>query len=172
MLKAIAIFLIGMPAIASEPMLACRAMEAAKQRLECYDRTLDALYPAAMTPGSSESVEPFSRPADTPVTKKVAPLAGPVASVPVASEPAAEFGQPKPTPREQKKVPATVQSFRRSSLKKLIITMESQQVWQQIDSQRMNLQSGDEVIIRTASLNSYKMSKATGGRSIRVRRIR
>lgn len=184
MLRAIAIFLVCMPAMASEPMLACRAMEAAEQRLECYDRTLDALYPASITPSSSEPIKRLARPVDTPVdtpvdapvdrlvTKKVAPLVEPVASVPVVAKPAAEFGQLKPTPREQQKVTSTVRSFSRSSLKKLIITMENQQVWQQIDSQRMILKFGDEVIIRTASLNSYKMSKASGGRSIRVRRIR
>lgn len=180
MLRAIAIFLVCMPAMASEPMLACRAMEAAEQRLECYDRTLDALYPASITPSSSEPIKRLARPVDTPVdapvdrlvTKKVALLVEPVASVPVVAKPAAEFGQLKPTPREQQKVTSTVRSFSRSSLKKLIITMENQQVWQQIDSQRMILKFGDEVIIRTASLNSYKMSKASGGRSIRVRRIR
>lgn len=177
MTKAILIFLFSMPAIASEPLLACRAMEAAEQRLSCYDRTLDALYPATTTQPSSVPQalpSPVAVESDKPAVKPILPVSKPLVKerAPVVSDPADDFGQPQPIARTQREVISTVQDFSRSSYKKLTITLKNQQVWQQLDTLRMNLHIGDEISIRTARLNSYKLSKSSGGRSIRVKRIR
>ena len=176
MTRAILIFLIGMPAIASEPLLACRVMEAAEQRLECYDSTLDALYPVTTQPDSVPPAlpSPMAAESNKSAVKPILPVSEPVAKevAPVASESADDFGQPILTERTQREAISTVQDLSRSSYKKLTITLKNQQVWQQLDTLRMNLHIGDEISIRTARLNSYKLSKSSGGRSIRVKRIR
>ena len=54
---------------------------------------------------------------------------------------------------------------------KLVIALENQQRWIQLDSKRLNLHPGEKVRIRRGAMNSFLMAKSVGGLSIRVKRI-
>lgn len=54
---------------------------------------------------------------------------------------------------------------------KLVIELDNGQVWRQLDSARLPLDTGESVQIRKAGLGSFLLEKATGSRTIRVRRI-
>ena len=67
-------------------------------------------------------------------------------------------------------IEAVVTDVRESATEKLTVALDNGQIWQQLDSQRLLLKSGETVIIRKASLGSFLMEKQSGSRSIRVKR--
>ena len=64
----------------------------------------------------------------------------------------------------------TVASVAADRFGKLRISLANGQVWEQVDSDRLQLKPGDAVRIRRAAMGSYLLSLRTGGRAIRVRR--
>ncbi len=69
-------------------------------------------------------------------------------------------------------IDATLSRVSRNAYGKLVMVLDNGQVWQQIDSTPLAPKDGSHVQIRRAALDSYFLSTAEGGKSIRVRRIR
>ena len=67
-------------------------------------------------------------------------------------------------------IAATVTDVRESADKKLIVSLDNGHVWRQLDNKSLHLGNGEAVIVRKASLGSYRLEKASGSRSIRVKR--
>ncbi len=65
----------------------------------------------------------------------------------------------------------TVTDVQESATRRLIVTLENGQVWQQLDDKRLHIKTGETVTIRKASLGSFLMEKNSGSRAIRVKRI-
>jgi hypothetical protein len=55
---------------------------------------------------------------------------------------------------------------------KLVLHLDNGQIWRQLDSSRLPVRSGERVVIRSASMGSHLLEKASGSRKIRVKRIR
>ena len=177
--------LVAVPAFSDEALLNCRHMEDASARVACYDRLVDARFPAETaeiaprvhTPNQLQGKQVDS---DTsPTQPKVTQAPAPVAEAPVTEAPAVEesndsedlFGKPSQLPTDRPEINATVQNVTKSAHKKLLVTLDNEQVWRQVDSSTMRLHAGDTVTIRTSSFNSYQLRKQSGGKSIRVKRI-
>lgn len=67
---------------------------------------------------------------------------------------------------------ASVTTVTESASGKLVITLDNDQAWSQVDTTSLRLKAGDEVRIRRAMLDSYLLTRADGGKAIRVRRSR
>ena len=67
-------------------------------------------------------------------------------------------------------IEARVTEVHRNPAGKMVIALENQQRWIQLDSKDLNLAPGEEVHIRRGAMNSFLMTKSGGGRSIRVKR--
>ena len=66
---------------------------------------------------------------------------------------------------------ATVTDVRKSAGRKLIVSLDNGHVWRQLDNKTLQLKSGEAVIVRKASLGSFLLTKESGSRSIRVKRV-
>lgn len=76
-------------------------------------------------------------------------------------------------PGEQiKEIETGISKLRYSRTGKAVITLDSAQIWQQMDSQKLHLSENDRVVIRRASLGSFFLKKAGSKKSMRVQRIR
>ena len=67
-------------------------------------------------------------------------------------------------------IEARVTEVYRNPVGKLIVVLENQQRWKQLDSKHLRLAPGEEVRIRRGAMNSFLMAKSGGGLSIRVKR--
>lgn len=164
--------LTGFGAELAEQMRACLAEQSDAARLACYD---------ALAAGVA-SPEPVSGPTPERVTQsQVAPEIPASSDKPTAAVPAdqvaetvspaeASFGQPA-----EKKTPdsilAEISEIDKTAYGKLVLSLTNGQIWRQLDSKRTTLRPGDEIRITSAVSGSFLLSKATGGTSIRVRRI-
>lgn len=68
-------------------------------------------------------------------------------------------------------IEATITQIDQAAYGKLLITLDNGQVWRQNDSGRVNWKSGDKVIVERALFGSFKMKSASGGRTLRVKRV-
>lgn len=149
-----ALVLMGVQAQADQGLLACRDTPDSLERLRCYDALTDARYPrtdddSAQSAGESRVISETKPAID-----------------------ADSFGKREELRRESEAITAMVSELTTSPAGKLVLNLDNDQVWVQIDSSRIRLREGDAVSIRTSSLNSFQLRKADGGKSIRVRRIR
>ena len=128
----------------------CRQISATDARVACYDRLVDALQQHPMK--TDEAIER-------------AP-----ASVRTQDQPTERFGLPQ-VREAPSQVTAQVTQVDKSAYGKLVVRLSNDQVWRQIDSAKMRLSPGDEVVVRSSSLGSFQMRKLSGGKSLRVRRI-
>jgi len=151
------------PALTAEEALTkCRQIEEIAERVVCYDKIVDSHFPME----SSDSVETITPPelAESSAIPDAQSLFGTndaeakrIVEISLAIEQISE-------------IEAIVTDVRRSSNKKLTVTLDNGQVWRQLDNQPLPLKSGEAVIVRKASLGSYLMEKQSGSRSIRVKR--
>ena len=131
---------------ADEALTQCRQIEDMEERVRCYDRVVDSL-PTSDTVPDAESL--FGR--DDAEAKRIVETTLAIEQI--------------------DHVEAVISEVRKSASRKLLVTLDNGQVWRQLDNQTLHLKSGESVIIRKASLNSYLMGKKSGGRSIRVKRV-
>jgi mannose-6-phosphate isomerase class I len=123
----------------------CRQIEAIEERVRCYDEIVDSL-PASDAVPDAQSL--FGR--DDAEAKRIVETTLAIEQI--------------------DHVEAVVTEVQKSATRKLLVTLDNGQVWRQLDNQTLRLKSGESVIIRKASLNSFLMGKKSGGRSIRVKR--
>ena len=140
------LLLLAPPAFAAEEALTeCRQIEGIEERVTCYDKVVDSLPAPAAVPDAQSL---FGR--DDAEAKRIVETTLAIEQI--------------------DHVEAVVTEVQHSATRKLLVTLDNGQVWRQLDNQTMRLKSGESVVIRKASLNSFLMGKKSGGRSIRVKR--
>ncbi len=151
----LALLFLAQPALTADEVLTeCRQIEGVAERVVCYDKFVDSHFPTDSRPEITESnavpdAETLFGTNDAEAKRLI--------ETSLAIEQISE-------------IEAIVTDVRRSSIKKLTVTLDNGQIWRQLDSQRLPLKSGEAVIVRKASLSSYLMEKQSGSRSIRVKR--
>lgn len=140
------LLLFTMPAFAAEEaLLECRQIEDMAERVTCYDSFVDSLSESGPIPDAQSL---FGK--DDAEAKRIVQTTLAIEQI--------------------DRIEAQVTDIQRSATRKLIITLDNGQVWRQLDNQTLRLKSGESVVVREASLNSFLMEKKSGGRSIRVKR--
>ena len=131
---------------ANEALTQCRQIEEVEERVACYDEIVDALSAKPAAVPDAQSL--FGT--DDAEAKRIV-------------EETLEIEQIE-------QIEATVADVRMSATRKMTVALDNGQVWRQLDSKPLSLESGDGVIIRKASLGSFLLEKKSGSRSIRVKR--
>ena len=180
--------LFGATAQAADPSL-CAAIADSASRLICYDAALRPApgapaAPVAKSPPAAPAPLAAPAPAPAPVAKAapaVAPaaIAAPAAVAAPAAEPAKRAGittmfglLPKRQKQDRPQLQATVVDIKVRSDGQ-IVTLNNEQVWMITEPQRDPFaEPDDEIVIDPASLGSFLMSRASGGASVRVKRLR
>jgi hypothetical protein len=140
------LLLFATPAFANnEALLECRQIKDIAERVACYDGIVDSLSESSPIPDAQS------------LFGKDDAEASRIVQTTLAIE-------------QIDRIEAQVTDIRRSATRKLVITLDNGQVWRQLDNQTLRLKSGESVVVREASLNSFLMEKKSGGRSIRVKR--
>lgn len=130
---------------AEEALTKCRQIEDVEKRVACYDKVVDSLSESSPIPDAQSL---FGR--NDAEAKRIVETTLAIEQI--------------------DQVEAVVTEIRESATRKLVITLDNGQIWRQLDGQTMRLKNGEPVIVRKASLNSFRMGKKSGGRSIRVKR--
>ena len=144
-------------------LIACRAKVDNMERLRCYDEL------------SSRLTNTASEAKIASIDKPVPPPASPPSDVTITTPPSLErFGLPdKPAPiAEVQAVNATVAEVDLDPYKKLIMTMDTGQIWQQIDGSRIRVREGDKVVLERGALGSFLLGLQGQNKRIRVKRIK
>ncbi len=143
----------------------CRMLAGRDARLACYDGLADSLAIRRTVPETAPEVVAAPTVASPP----------PAPAVPekTVEQPAgeSEFGRPPEKTAAPDAIVVGIRAIDRTAFGKLILTLDNGQVWQQLDSRRTTLRAGDEVRIASAMSGSFLLQKASGGSSIRVKRI-
>ncbi|HEY8123073.1 MAG TPA: hypothetical protein VII78_17255 [Myxococcota bacterium] len=153
---------------AEETLLGCRKIEAADQRLACYDRVLDRTQelttPAAPlpTPLASSSASP---PPDDDAKAREGWFGK--SSEKSTRALRASYGVEPP-----RAIASTVATSHRGGDRLIEATLANGQVWKQADGVSFALRPGDRVAIEVGALGAYYLRRNGEGRSIRVKRIR
>ena len=177
--------LFGATAQAADPSL-CAAIADSAARLICYDAVLRpapaaAAAPVAKAPPAAPAPAPVAKaaPAVAAVSPAAVAAAAPAAVAAPAAEPAKRAGimsmfglLPKRQKQDRPQLQATVVDIKVRSDGQ-IVTLDNDQVWMITEPQRDPFaEPDDEIVIDPASLGSFLMSRASGGASVRVKRLR
>lgn len=156
--------LLAWPSLAADVALAeCRPIEDVEERLKCYDDVVDSRHRAESSDRVAASPPPA--PAEVQEVPDAQSLFG------TNDAKARQIVETTLAIEQIEQIEAIVSDVRESAAEKLIVTLDNGQIWRQLDSKTLQLKSGEAVIIRKASLGSFLLEKATGSRSIRVKRI-
>ncbi len=66
---------------------------------------------------------------------------------------------------------AEIEHVETNRVGKMSIRLTNGQLWRQIDSKRLRLEAGDQVVIERAAMSSYLLQKRAGSSRIRVKRV-
>ena len=153
-------------------LIDCRPLTSAIERLDCYDRAIDA-----HTTAPSQAARPQTTGNPAPVAPAAA-VAATAASVPMLSQEDL-FGKGETEMRksvqeatdaeEIDRIEAIIVDVYKSKSGKAVITLDNGQVWKQSDGSRSHLSVDDTVTIRRRSFGSYTLFNKKN--SIRVKRI-
>jgi hypothetical protein len=131
---------------ANEALTQCRAIEELEERVACYDEIVDSLYAKPTVVPDAHSLFGTNDAEAKRIVEETLEI------------------------EQIDQIESTVADVRISSTSKLTVALDNGQVWRQLDSKPLRLESGDGVIIRKASLGSFLLEKKSGSRSIRVKR--
>lgn len=144
--------------INEQALQACSFIENDFNRLLCYDNTV-AGKPLTNSIQHAKPLQIDEPPktATTPPSKSNKPV---------------EFGLEHQNNNKniEQAIEANVLKIEEAPYGELIITLENNQQWRQIGSDKMRLSKGDTVIISRGMFNSFLLKKADQNRSIRVKR--
>lgn len=146
---------------ASSDFLACAQLESDAARLQCYD---DAAERASTDVDSEAEVKP--KPGDKPAAAHPDALFG------KSTEETAELVTEALGVDEVNRIEARVSRIQRDPYDRLLIDLDNEQRWKQTESARFNLKADEAIIITRSVLGSYALEKKSGGRRIRVKRLR
>jgi len=148
------LLLFTQPALsAEEALVKCRQVEEIAERVVCYDNIVDTRFPAEPPEVTRAEVVPDAQSLFGTTDAEAKRIVEATLAI-----------------EELDEIEATVTDVRKSANNKLMVTLNNGQIWHQLDNQRMPLKSGEAVIVRKASLSSFRMEKQSGSRRIRVRR--
>ncbi len=142
--------------INTQALEACSMIENDHTRLTCYDKVM-----MHKTPSVNQQQQTSAKPVViAPQTQAV--------------KPASEFGLEHKNIAEgsEKEQINHVLKIKKSPHGEMIITMDNGQVWRQIGTDRLRVQTDSQVFIRRGALNSFLLKLADGNKSIRVKRIK
>lgn len=152
----------------------CQQISDEEQRLSCFDQIvsrLDAM-PVVVRELSADPINAAELPAAPAVMAPAAPVHAPTPQSSTPQSSTAEFGLTKPEPAaEVDEITGIVKTAKLSKRKKLLITLENGQQWQQIDQDYLNIKSGDTCIIKRGTMGSFLLGVSGYNRTIRVRRV-
>lgn len=178
----------GTMAHAADPAL-CAAIADPAARLICYDAALKPAPGTAPATAPAPAAATAPKPAATPATAP-ARAAAPAAAAPVVAAPAKAAAAPAAEPEKRSGLssmfgllPKREKKAReqlRASVTDIVVrpngqlvTLDNEQVWLITEPQRdAFVEPDDEVVIDPASLGSFLMSRASGGGSVRVKRVK
>lgn len=100
--------------------------------------------------------------------------AGEQAAMPTAEEQKAGFGMPAVSVADDiEEIHASIVRVQKKSRGKRVLTLDSGQVWEQVDSRTSpSFKDGDSIIIKRAAFGSFVLKPVDSNRTIRVRRLR
>ncbi|WP_226702656.1 hypothetical protein [Microbulbifer elongatus] len=86
-----------------------------------------------------------------------------------------QFGQEQIQVIEEapESITATITQATKGAYGKYTFTLDNGQVWRQVESSRTAIwRGGEEIVVERGALGSFMMRKTTGGRSLRVKRLK
>jgi hypothetical protein len=125
----------------------CRSESDDARRLQCYDSLAKGDTPAALKIPPKMSQEEFG-----------------VSNGPIAAQ------KSKSQPQLQEIVAKAVEVKKKAN-GELVVTLDNDQVWQQLQPSNLRLRVGDEVIIKAGALGSFILV-APSGRGTKVQRVK
>jgi len=151
-----------------ETLLYCRKIDAANERVACYDRVVDR---------TRETITPEAPAAAPRAAASEAPSADPDATlreqlfgrsaVESAKALRKTYGAEAPG-----QISSRAGEVRRTPQRLLELTLENGQVWRQEDYGSFPVRPGDVIDIKAGALGSYYLQRNKRGRTIRVARVR
>lgn len=153
-------------------MQACRTKANNTARLACYD-TLTLPSEKHHIPSQAGNSSPPAKPiADTASKTQSASSADSAASTVTRESQVKNFGLAKVIEPQDKveKITSLVSAVQKNPYGKLIVTLESGQVWRQTNSTTLRLKPGQEVYVEEGALGSYFLGKESSNKRIRVKR--
>jgi hypothetical protein len=137
------------PAFATDNALTeCRQIEAVEERVACYDEYVDSRHP------DRESTVPDAQSlfgADDADARRIVETTLAVEQI--------------------DRIEATVTGVMDSPGRKMLVVLDNGQTSRQLNNKRLQLEYGEGVIVRKASLGSYLLEKESGSRRVRVKRV-
>jgi hypothetical protein len=169
-------------------LLSCQHISDEEQRLSCFDQIVSRLetipvvvkevakQPVTTAMPAVTSTAPVSLPVtqvETPAPATLVNQPSPASQpTPVQPSAAVEFGLTAPAAvAEVDQITAVVKTVELNKRKKLLITLENGQLWQQIDQDYLNIKAGDTCVIKRGSFGSFLLGVSGYNRTIRVRRV-
>jgi len=179
--KTVCLFICLLPAVAqaqNADLQACRQITDVNSRVSCYDAIVDAQQ--ARSTASQEAVTTAASPEpDAAAVARDTENVQPQNTVTEQSENL--FGRTADASRDflereagvelPDQIEAVISQTSTTAFGKIVVELANGQVWQQIDSARLRLEDGDQVLIRSGRLGAYFLEKSSGSRAIRVRRM-
>jgi len=156
----------------------CQQISDEEQRLSCFDQIVAQLdnsvisVTAPQSSGSMTAAMP-TRVAETAAVPSVAATAAvPATAVTTSRSINDEFGLKKPDPVDElQEIGSIVKSTSLDKRKKLLITLENGQQWQQIDQGYLKIKTGDRCTVKRGAIGSFLLKVDGITKTIRVRRV-
>lgn len=150
-------------------LLACRAIQIDTARLACYDKVMGrATSEMAAVPESAATQDTAVE--DSGIEQETVSDIDPEELFGISANETEKVVEKAIGIESIDAIEVRVADVHRNPAGKLVIVLENQQRWTQLDSKRLILAPGEEVHIRRGVMNSFLMAKSVGGRSIRVKR--
>jgi hypothetical protein len=152
----------------------CQQISDEEQRLSCFDQIVAQLNNRPEAVPVAESVGNPTALAPTRVAETIAVTHQAVATTAVETQQSVkdEFGLKKPDPVDElQEISSVVKSTALDKRKKLLITLENGQQWQQIDQGYIRIKAGDRCMVKRGAIGSYLLGVEGITKTIRVRRV-
>jgi len=164
----------------SAQLALCTKIVQADARLKCFDALMSTK--SASATQSEKQLSSVDQPiAPTGIAVPSTPSAptkikqAPVADTQLVKNPIAEFGAQQLAHNPVKKleqIHLTVKTASKNHFGKWRITFENGQIWQQIENEYARFKTGDEIIIKRGTFNSFYLFRQNSNRKLSVKRIK
>ncbi len=152
-------------AMAGSDFVACRQLEPAAARLQCYDEAAESVSTDEESRAGAKP-DPIPKPADKPPVVQSDALFG------KSTEETAELVSEALGVEDINRIEAKVSRVQRDPYDRLYIDLDNEQRWKQTEGSRFNLKADEPIIITRSVVGSFMLEKKSGGPRIRVKRIK
>ena len=156
----------------------CQQIADEEQRLSCFDQIVMQLNNSSVAVLAPQSPEDVTASMPTRVTETAATQSEVTTSAVSATTVATtrsvneEFGLKKPDPVDElQEIISIVRSTKLDKRKKLLITLENGQQWQQLDQAYIKIKTGDRCTVKRGAIGSFLLAVDGITKTIRVRRV-